>query len=575
MPNTYSLYGTTVSSTYQFLVQTRPDGLYYDGFGNLLNIATGQGSMGSTGSQGVQGPQGPQGTQGITGSQGQVGSSWQGTWDNMTNYYPSDIVSYNSAIYICVNPSSSGGSPPYNTPDLTTSVWDIFISGSTGSQGPQGSDGNTLGLILYLNNQIASTPATYSQLSSTFDGLTQSYITTNTSSITTTLIKSFITDIGFPNQPSVVSGFWDLNLYASVNNISNVNLGAELYKRDILGNEVLFASGNTSLTNTGIELYTITMNVNGLTSSVSDRIVLKLYSISTTNSARNIITYYEDNTVSHIHTTLNAVSIIGATGSQGPQGFQGITGPQGFQGTQGFQGVTGPQGTQGPQGFQGPTGPQGFQGTQGTQGPQGRQGPTGPQGFQGPQGSGSQGLQGPQGPQGSTTIGPGTLDVIAKFSGSSTIADSNILDNGTISTFALLNVKTNLTYEDGQTNYNGEILRTGTGTTTEGYICFLQNDNIWQTTANNDVTKSSRFAGMAIGPDPAIDGVLLRGVVTLPYSINTFAYGDVLYLSSSAGEVTNTPPSTSGNIVRIVGYVIDQNINKIYFSPDSSWVEIA
>jgi hypothetical protein len=133
-------------------------------------------------------------------------------------------------------------------------------------------------------------------------------------------------------------------------------------------------------------------------------------------------------------------SVIGPTGSIGPQGFQGVQGAQGFRGFQGFQGSTGPQGLigfqgrQGVIGFQGPTGqviinnfisptgatgsdgPQGAQGTQGVQGPQGLrgfqafEGPTGPQGFQGPIGPqgfqgnkgdlGNPGLLGPLGPQG-------------------------------------------------------------------------------------------------------------------------------------------------------------------------------
>jgi len=107
----------------------------------------------------------------------------------------------------------------------------------------------------------------------------------------------------------------------------------------------------------------------------------------------------------------------GATGSQGsggPQGVQGESGPQGYQGRtgpQGLQGSTGPQGLQGlsgPQGYQGDTGPQGFQGMtgpqglQGLSGPQGWQGSTGVQGYQGV--TGPQGLSGPQGWQGETGV---------------------------------------------------------------------------------------------------------------------------------------------------------------------------
>jgi len=88
-------------------------------------------------------------------------------------------------------------------------------------------------------------------------------------------------------------------------------------------------------------------------------------------------------------------------GQPGPQGLQGLVGPQGLQGLQGLvgpQGLQGLQGEIGPQGLQGLQGEMGFQGLQGLQGPQGLIGPQGPIGLQGIQGL--QGLQGPAGEPG-------------------------------------------------------------------------------------------------------------------------------------------------------------------------------
>ena len=77
MSNTYSLFGNTVSSTFQYLVQVRSGNEYYDGFGNPLNIGAGiqgnTGPQGNTGSQGETGPQGFTGNQGVTGPQGFTG----------------------------------------------------------------------------------------------------------------------------------------------------------------------------------------------------------------------------------------------------------------------------------------------------------------------------------------------------------------------------------------------------------------------------------------------------------------------------------------------------------------------
>lgn len=136
----------------------------------------------------------------------------------------------------------------------------------------------------------------------------------------------------------------------------------------------------------------------------------------------------------------------GPTGPQGAQGFTGATGPTGVgaTGPQGLQGNTGPQGptgagttgAQGPTGpgggATGPTGPQGVAGNTGAQGPAGPtgtgvtgpQGPAGPAGAQGP--TGAQGLQGPTGP-GSVN---GTLNYVPKFTGTTTLGNSQIFDNG-------------------------------------------------------------------------------------------------------------------------------------------------
>jgi hypothetical protein len=65
-----NLTGLTVSNTYGRLVQV-VGGLYYDGFGNLLNLGGGTASIGP---QGPIGPTGPTGANGMTGSIGPTGS---------------------------------------------------------------------------------------------------------------------------------------------------------------------------------------------------------------------------------------------------------------------------------------------------------------------------------------------------------------------------------------------------------------------------------------------------------------------------------------------------------------------
>lgn len=80
----------------------------------------------------------------------------------------------------------------------------------------------------------------------------------------------------------------------------------------------------------------------------------------------------------------------------GPQGPEGMTGPQGIQGIKGDQGQTGIQGLQGVKGDQGVAGPQGIQGLKGETGDTG---PEGPQGIKG-----DKGLQGETGSTGATGL---------------------------------------------------------------------------------------------------------------------------------------------------------------------------
>jgi len=86
-------------------------------------------------------------------------------------------------------------------------------------------------------------------------------------------------------------------------------------------------------------------------------------------------------------------------GFQGPQGFQGFQGPQGASGSIGTNGAQGPQGFQG---FQGPQGASGSIGTNGAQGPQGFQGVPGPNNLS------------------------GTTNIVAKFTGPTSIGNSII-----------------------------------------------------------------------------------------------------------------------------------------------------
>ena len=49
--------------------------------------------------------------------------------------------------------------------------------------------------------------------------------------------------------------------------------------------------------------------------------------------------------------------------------------------------------------------------------------------------------------------------------------------------------------------------------------------------------------------------------------------GDVVYLSATSGRLTTTAPSTSGNVVRVMGHKIGTNL--VYFNPSTNWIELS
>jgi hypothetical protein len=45
-------------------------------------------------------------------------------------------------------------------------------------------------------------------------------------------------------------------------------------------------------------------------------------------------------------------------------------------------------------------------------------------------------------------------------------------------------------------------------------------------------------------------------------------------LVTCPGGITDTAPTGSGDVVRIVGYMVDDTFDLIYFCPDTTWVQL-
>lgn len=108
---------------------------------------------------------------------------------------------------------------------------------------------------------------------------------------------------------------------------------------------------------------------------------------------------------------------------------------------------------------------------------------------------------------------------------------------------------------------------------TAGHVCYLSDDDqIWLTDADSSDNSTGLLVLALADVSASASGVFL----TYGYAENSnWSWNEsaILYLSTSSGNMTETAPSGSGDIVRIIGYGIDA-ADTIWFDPDKSWVEL-
>jgi hypothetical protein len=124
----------------------------------------------------------------------------------------------------------------------------------------------------------------------------------------------------------------------------------------------------------------------------------------------------------------------------------------------------------------------------------------------------------------------------------------------------------------------GEVVFFGTASSTldPGYI-YQFTAGEWQKADLISGASASGLLGIALG-EYVSDGLLLRGYATFdlsPYGAMTL--GSILYLYNNGTFIQNAT-STSGEIVRVIGYCVDEPVSgagTLYFCPDTTWIEIA
>jgi len=127
-------------------------------------------------------------------------------------------------------------------------------------------------------------------------------------------------------------------------------------------------------------------------------------------------------------------------------------------------------------------------------------------------------------------------------------------------------------------DYGGDIVYFG-GTvemvigTIYHYVTDGEGGAAWVLADADAVATCDGLLGVALGASSDVNGVLLRGMVTLDHDPG--ALGDVLFLSTTAGDATATAPSGNGDIIRIIGYCLHVSSGMIWFNPDNTFVEVS
>jgi hypothetical protein len=127
---------------------------------------------------------------------------------------------------------------------------------------------------------------------------------------------------------------------------------------------------------------------------------------------------------------------------------------------------------------------------------------------------------------------------------------------------------------DGEHDADLVYIDAATASTTAGKVYYLNSSGSW-TIANADAeADASGMLAVATGSDPDANGMVVRGMVTAYDIAGTPVVGAPVYLRATDGVITTVKPTTSGNIVRCVGYILDATNDQIWFNPDSTYIEV-
>jgi hypothetical protein len=143
-----------------------------------------------------------------------------------------------------------------------------------------------------------------------------------------------------------------------------------------------------------------------------------------------------------------------------------------------------------------------------------------------------------------------------------------------------LQVTSSLSYNSSlsTSNVNGEIAYWGGGTVAAGTLYYYDSSGNWTAADADAESTSTGMLGIALAAGTASTvGILLRGharFTGVSSFTGTTTVGAKLYVSTTAGAFSQTAPTGTGDVVRIIGYVQSTANDQIYFCPDTTWVTL-
>ena len=123
--------------------------------------------------------------------------------------------------------------------------------------------------------------------------------------------------------------------------------------------------------------------------------------------------------------------------------------------------------------------------------------------------------------------------------------------------------------------YNGDVVSFGNGPSgndgniNAGELYYLSSSQNWELADADASSTATNMLGIAVADNTAT--FLVKGIIQNSV-YGGFTTGAPLYVSTTAGDMTGTAPSGTGDIVRVVGYSVNGGSRIIYFNPSNDHI---